>query len=293
MDYQLHYNNLISKAKNRILFESGDIHHIIPRSMGGNNSNENLVKLSNKEHYVAHHLLWKIYGNQSMTCAFWMMCNARNNSNVRITARAYESIRLAVSLNTKKRMTDPEVRKHLSDINMGHPVSLETRKKTSDANTGRKQSQETIDKRSVTIRSLPRRTLEEIHGEERAAELKEIYRQNSTGRKQSKETIAKRVEKLKGKECTEETRSKISKANSGKIRTDEMKENISKGHIGLKQTEESNAKRSISLTGKPKSEEHRKKMRKPKTEEHKRKISETKQKRKLEKLQELENNKIL
>lgn len=32
-------------------------HHIVPRSLGGNNSASNLVKLTAKEHFVCHRLL--------------------------------------------------------------------------------------------------------------------------------------------------------------------------------------------------------------------------------------------
>lgn len=35
-------------------------HHIIPRSMGGKDTKENLVVLTAREHYIAHLLLTKI-----------------------------------------------------------------------------------------------------------------------------------------------------------------------------------------------------------------------------------------
>jgi CTP-dependent riboflavin kinase len=298
MNYQLIYDKLIQKVKleNRKKLKRSnpdykyyENHHIIPRSMGGNNTAANMIKLTAKEHYVAHHLLWKIYKNQSMACAFWNMCNTRKNGNARITSRTYESIRNEISLNAQKRMADPAAREHLRIINTGHIVTNETREKISKANTGKIQTQDSIALRSASIRARSRRTLEEIHGEERAAELREIRRQNSTGRKQSEETIAKRVEKLEGHECTEKTREKISKANSGKTRTDEQRKNISEGHKGTIQTEEANIKRSKAMTGKKKSEETKEKMRKPKSEEHKRKISETKRRKVMEKVKSNKN----
>ena len=36
-------------------------HHIIPRSMGGNNDKNNLVKLTPRAHYLVHYMLWKAY----------------------------------------------------------------------------------------------------------------------------------------------------------------------------------------------------------------------------------------
>lgn len=38
-------------------------HHITPKHMGGDNSEENLTYLNVREHIIAHYLLWKIYKN--------------------------------------------------------------------------------------------------------------------------------------------------------------------------------------------------------------------------------------
>lgn len=61
MDYKKIYDELCSSRKNRGLKrESGyEIHHILPRSMGGSNEENNLVKLTYKEHFIAHRLLCK------------------------------------------------------------------------------------------------------------------------------------------------------------------------------------------------------------------------------------------
>lgn len=63
MNYLKIYENLIYKGKNRILIpeEFYENHHIIPRCLGGDDSDINLVKLTPEEHYVAHQLLTKIY----------------------------------------------------------------------------------------------------------------------------------------------------------------------------------------------------------------------------------------
>ncbi len=296
MNYQLHYNKLIERAKLRMLESDIKIeqHHIIPRSMGGDNSSINLVNLTLREHYIAHHLLWKIYRNQSMAYAFWNMCNTRKDKEKYITSRTYETIRMEVSVNTKKRMSDQLVRDHLRDINTGHIVAEETREKISLALTGKKQTAENIEKRRQGVllseKSRKGKTFVEQYGEEEASRLKNIMRISNSGKKQSKEAIDKRVKKLIGHEVSESTREKISKANSGNKRTEEMKTNISLSHMGLKQSEESKKKKSIALKNRPKSEETKQKMRKPKSEEHKRKISETKQRKKLEKLLEDLNN---
>ena len=61
---------------------------------------------------------------------------------------------------------------------------------------------------------------------------------------------------------------------------------------GRKQSDESRKKKSIALKGKPKSEEHKTKLRKPKTEEHKRKLSESRKGKKLSDEHRLKLSKI-
>lgn len=63
MNYQKLHDSIIIRAQSRTL--PSDIyiekHHIIPKSMGGSNSKDNLVKLTAREHYIIHWLLYKIY----------------------------------------------------------------------------------------------------------------------------------------------------------------------------------------------------------------------------------------
>lgn len=59
--YTAWYFSIIEKAKNRIEYTGyTEKHHIIPKSLGGNNAATNLVVLTAKEHYIAHHLLTKM-----------------------------------------------------------------------------------------------------------------------------------------------------------------------------------------------------------------------------------------
>jgi hypothetical protein len=58
------YYSIISKAKSRDISGYTETHHIIPRSLGGDDSIDNLVKLTAREHYICHLLLVKMtYGN--------------------------------------------------------------------------------------------------------------------------------------------------------------------------------------------------------------------------------------
>lgn len=63
MDYRKIYNSLIERGKNRKLDGYYETHHITPRCMGGSDNEENLVKLTPEEHYLAHQLLVKMHPN--------------------------------------------------------------------------------------------------------------------------------------------------------------------------------------------------------------------------------------
>ena len=61
MNYEKIYNQIVNRAKNRILECYTEKHHIIPRCMGGSDDKENLVSLTAREHFLCHHLLVRIY----------------------------------------------------------------------------------------------------------------------------------------------------------------------------------------------------------------------------------------
>lgn len=101
--YSRWYEALITKAQNRTIEGYVERHHIIPRSFGGNDSKANLVKLTAREHYVAHALLWKMkfagVHNSKMAFAFGTFMN-KMTTEVRgvhhtytISSRMYETFR--------------------------------------------------------------------------------------------------------------------------------------------------------------------------------------------------------
>jgi hypothetical protein len=88
MDYKKHYDILIERSKTRVLEGYSEKHHILPRCMGGSDLPSNIVKLSAREHFVAHLLLVKIYpGNTGLVKAAAMMCVGQENR--KITNRMY------------------------------------------------------------------------------------------------------------------------------------------------------------------------------------------------------------
>lgn len=97
MDHLKVYNEIIksAKLKNRSrklgYFEK---HHIIPKCMGGNNSKENLVLLTAKEHYICHHLLHKHYKNEKyLFLAYHLMTFSKKDNLQKITSKQYEKLK--------------------------------------------------------------------------------------------------------------------------------------------------------------------------------------------------------
>lgn len=81
MNYKKHYENLILKAKSRVLDSYKEKHHVIPRCLGGNDDTDNIVELLPEEHYIAHLLLVKMYPDESkLIYAANMMANRNNKS---------------------------------------------------------------------------------------------------------------------------------------------------------------------------------------------------------------------
>lgn len=70
MDYKKIYDAIISKAKfeesvrikkKKEKKEYYETHHIIPKCLGGNDSNSNLAVLTAREHFICHWLLHNTY----------------------------------------------------------------------------------------------------------------------------------------------------------------------------------------------------------------------------------------
>lgn len=67
MNYKKIYFQIIRNRRNNPLpsEEYGEFHHIKPKSFGGVDDKKNLVRLSAREHFIVHFLLYKHYKNRS------------------------------------------------------------------------------------------------------------------------------------------------------------------------------------------------------------------------------------
>lgn len=122
MRYGEHYWRLVARARGRAVEGYFERHHVVPRCLGGLDTEENLVSLTAAEHYVAHQLLAKLYPwHVGLTYAAVKM-------SVKVSGRkAYEWLRRknAVLMKGNTRA-------------LGATRSAETREKMSFAQRGRR-----------------------------------------------------------------------------------------------------------------------------------------------------------
>ncbi len=75
--------------------EFSEVHHILPRCLGGDNSDNNLVRLPIKYHIFAHILLSEVYPTEySLWQAIMFMLNERSKRLVKLSFKERDRIRL-------------------------------------------------------------------------------------------------------------------------------------------------------------------------------------------------------
>jgi len=231
MNYTKIHDIIIDRARSRTQpLCYTETHHVIPKSMGGNNCKSNLVVLTAREHYIVHWLLFKIHKNKEMAFAWYRMTHS-NSCLHRHVSHTFEYARKARN-------------KYVSSLFAGKQLSDEHKKKLSSAKKGK-----TYADFGRGRSALKGRKLSEAHkiklsnagtGHKHSEETKRKLRDLKSGDKNpmfgntpSPETRKKLSNALKGKKNAlgvkrnKETREKLSKAFMGRIVTEETKRKIS------------------------------------------------------------------
>lgn len=211
MDYTQHYAHLVNRANHRELDGYVEVHHIIPRCMGGDDSGENLVSLTAKEHYVAHQLLVKIHpSHQGLIFATHAMSNMG-----KIKAREYSWLKQRRSVMLSEIMkgeNNPRygkigtmtgkhhtalARSKMSAVHAGKHISEAHKLRISEANTGHLVSNSTKEKL--------RRPKPIGFGDSRRGELNPNYGKTHDAEARSKmSSAAKNKERRSCKYCNKE-----------------------------------------------------------------------------------------
>lgn len=158
------YESIIARARSRANNNYVERHHIILKSLGGNNSKENLVELTAREHFICHKLLVKMTEGKNKTKMRYAVYRFIQNNPYqqrKLTSRDYEYLRKQVALANKERpgpwkgkTLSAEHRKNLSVATKGKklgPKSEEHKRKISESKKGHFQSKETREKRSKAL----------------------------------------------------------------------------------------------------------------------------------------------
>jgi len=152
MNYIKVHNQIIANRRANPLSTDvyGENHHIIPSSLGGSNDKSNIVRLTAKEHYIIHHLLWKHHRCSKTAHAFHNMLRSSDNQNRKFTARQHDIAKSAHSEAMKKTM------KGEGNHFYGRKHSEETKEKIRQKKLGNKLSKETKEKMSKTRKGVPK-----------------------------------------------------------------------------------------------------------------------------------------
>jgi hypothetical protein len=141
MNYLKIYIKLIRKAQQQPEPKVYERHHVFPKSICGDN--KYLVKLTPRQHYVAHALLYKglkqRYGSKDiktkkMLCAFWFMhAKGPRHSRNHVNSRLYESLKVKF-----KELVKTQNAQQIGENNafFGKKHSVLTRRKLSFINGG-------------------------------------------------------------------------------------------------------------------------------------------------------------
>lgn len=183
--YETWYTAIVQRGKSRILDEYSETHHIIPKSLGGTDDKDNLVKLTAREHFICHWLLTKMYKDESrykMINALYIMqgqSTYQKRYKTKITSRVYKVLREEYAL-------------YISKMNKGRIQPPEEKAKQKAAITGRKRGSFSEEWRGNLSKNHKSKNPEYItaHSEETKKRIGEKLR----GKKQDPVKVAARAE---------------------------------------------------------------------------------------------------
>ena len=215
--YTKTYYNIVNRASQRTLDGYTETHHIIPKSLGGEDTQENLVVLTAREHFLCHWLLTRMVENKrdqwSMINALGFMMWAENDNQQRykVNARLYEQLKQKHSDMKSWVMTgerngmygkkhSEETIERMKEYQQNRPpMSEEAREKIRQSRLGKKWDDEYKKRMSKIKKRQNAGENNPMYGKTHSEETRRKQSDAAKGRKYSKETIEKRAAKIRGK----------------------------------------------------------------------------------------------
>lgn len=183
MNYGVAYERLMVVARRRAT-PAGytERHHIIPRSFGGSNARANIVRLTAREHFVAHRLLAKLRPDSGMVhAAFLMACMDRQHGRYRVTSRTYEVLRIAHAARASANPRLSEVNSRVHSGKKQSPEHLQRRIDSRRANGQPWHTAETASKIAAANKGKPGTMSGPMTSEHRAAHLRGVQKRRANG----------------------------------------------------------------------------------------------------------------
>jgi hypothetical protein len=183
--YTKWYYSLVENRRTNIVDSSfyTEKHHIIPKSLGGGNAKENLVRLLPREHFLAHWLLIKMCEQKSHEIKMKHALNRMMKNNKMTTAHKWAKWQYEIGAKVRSQVMIDRA-KIGNSPNQGKKHSDESKLKMRNAKLGKSRPDLTVEARGK--------------------------------RSHSQETKDKISNAHKGHEVTNETRKKLSIALKGK-----------------------------------------------------------------------------
>lgn len=207
MNYQKIYNDLVAKCTPRgldkkVLEGYFEKHHIIPKCLGGKNTNDNYVLFTAREHVLAHKLLWKAYpDNYSLMWAYTRTVNAHKDL---LTWSDVEKAKIAKAKFMSERIVTQETKDKISATLMGSVIPQEVIEKRRLKQIGQKRTDET----KANLSRARKELLDS--GWTMPEDARKKIGDAARGRKRSPEAIEKSRQAQIGKILSEEQRAQIS-----------------------------------------------------------------------------------
>ena len=219
--YKRWYEQIVQRAKDRVLNGYYERHHILPRSLGGLDISENIVCLTAREHFICHWLLTKFTVGESRDKMIYALRMMRtNNSGQRytskITARVYENLKTDYSEIQRQRILGENNPMYGKKFYRSEEGRIKQAQSVSGDNNGAKQPQ-SRKKISESKKGVKRKSFSE-EWKQKMSEAHKGEKNHRYGVKVSEETRAKISAKMKGRKQSDEEKARRSASNLGKTK---------------------------------------------------------------------------
>lgn len=207
MNWKKIHDQIIERAQSRTLKGYSELHHILPKCLGGTDDESNLIRLTAREHFIIHKILVILNPNQNkLHYAVWAMATFRGNRDYRIGSREYERLKEERSVNL---VTD-EFRQKCSIASTGRKHSKSTKLKLSKMKMGENNPNYNRDFTKVERQNMSKAQKKRFENpaerlkanpfhditEERRSELSEIWSNASKGSKNGRFKYDKKVARI-------------------------------------------------------------------------------------------------